>query len=134
MKGASDEELLAAVAAGPGAFPEFYRRHVARVTGMGGTAVRQPWLVQAWLRAHPRMRLLYGACYSLYHPGASQTRPSSGTGWWLLAGVAGQHPAEVEQHRLLELLVGAGLRGAVRPPAPELGGVAEAAALHVVVG
>lgn len=35
MKGASDEELLAAIAAGPGAFPEFYRRHVARVTGMG---------------------------------------------------------------------------------------------------
>ena len=35
MNGLSDEELLAAVAAGPGAFPEFYRRHVARVTGMG---------------------------------------------------------------------------------------------------
>jgi DNA-directed RNA polymerase specialized sigma24 family protein len=35
MNGASDEELLAAIAAGPGAFPEFYRRHVARVTGMG---------------------------------------------------------------------------------------------------
>jgi DNA-directed RNA polymerase specialized sigma24 family protein len=35
MKGASDEELLAAIAAGPGALPEFYRRHVARVTGMG---------------------------------------------------------------------------------------------------
>jgi RNA polymerase sigma-70 factor (ECF subfamily) len=31
----SDEELLAAIAAGPGAFPEFYRRHVARVTAMG---------------------------------------------------------------------------------------------------
>jgi len=31
----SDEELLVAIAAGPGAFPEFYRRHVARVTGMG---------------------------------------------------------------------------------------------------
>ena len=35
MKGASDEELLAAIAAGPGALPEFYRRQVARVTGMG---------------------------------------------------------------------------------------------------
>jgi DNA-directed RNA polymerase specialized sigma24 family protein len=35
MKGTSDEKLLAAIAAGPGAFPEFYRRHVARVTGMG---------------------------------------------------------------------------------------------------
>jgi RNA polymerase sigma factor (sigma-70 family) len=35
MKEASDEELLAAIAAGPGAFPEFYVRHVAKVTGMG---------------------------------------------------------------------------------------------------
>ena len=31
----SDEELLAAIATGPGALPEFYRRHVARVTAMG---------------------------------------------------------------------------------------------------
>jgi RNA polymerase sigma factor (sigma-70 family) len=31
----SDEELLVKIGAGPGAFPEFYRRHVGRVTGMG---------------------------------------------------------------------------------------------------
>jgi RNA polymerase sigma factor (sigma-70 family) len=31
----SDEELLVAIARGPGAIAEFYRRHVARVTGMG---------------------------------------------------------------------------------------------------
>lgn len=31
----SDEALLVAVAAGPGALPEFYRRHVAKVIGMG---------------------------------------------------------------------------------------------------
>src|SRR5438046_1953062 len=31
----SDEELLAAIATGPGALTEFYRRHVARMTGMG---------------------------------------------------------------------------------------------------
>ena len=31
----SDEELLAAIAAGPGVLPEFYRRHVAKVTGVG---------------------------------------------------------------------------------------------------
>jgi RNA polymerase sigma-70 factor, ECF subfamily len=31
----SDEELLAAIAAGPGFLPEFYRRHVAKVTGVG---------------------------------------------------------------------------------------------------
>jgi RNA polymerase sigma-70 factor (ECF subfamily) len=31
----SDEDLLVALGAGPGALPEFYRRHVARVTGMG---------------------------------------------------------------------------------------------------
>lgn len=35
MSKPSDEELLAAIATGPGAFPEFYRRYVARVTGMG---------------------------------------------------------------------------------------------------
>jgi RNA polymerase sigma factor (sigma-70 family) len=31
----SDEELLVAIAAGPGALPEFYQRHVAKVMGMG---------------------------------------------------------------------------------------------------
>jgi len=35
MTGVSDEQLLAAIAAGPGSLPEFYRRHVAKVTGMG---------------------------------------------------------------------------------------------------
>lgn len=31
----SDEELPVAIAAGPGFLPEFYRRHVAKVTGVG---------------------------------------------------------------------------------------------------
>jgi RNA polymerase sigma-70 factor (ECF subfamily) len=31
----TDEELLAAVATGPGALPEFYRRHVGKIVGMG---------------------------------------------------------------------------------------------------
>jgi RNA polymerase sigma factor (sigma-70 family) len=31
----TDEELLTAIAAGPGALPEFYRRHVAKVVGVG---------------------------------------------------------------------------------------------------
>jgi RNA polymerase sigma factor (sigma-70 family) len=31
----SDEELMVAIAAGPGALPEFYRRHVAKVIGIG---------------------------------------------------------------------------------------------------
>ncbi len=35
MKEASDEELLTAIAAGPGALADFYLRHVAKVTGMG---------------------------------------------------------------------------------------------------
>jgi RNA polymerase sigma factor (sigma-70 family) len=35
VKEASDEELLTAVAAGPGALADFYLRHVAKVTGMG---------------------------------------------------------------------------------------------------
>ncbi len=35
MRECSDEELLVAIAAGPGALEEFYRRHVAKVFGMG---------------------------------------------------------------------------------------------------
>lgn len=35
MRDPSDEDLLAAIAAGPGALPEFYRRHVGRVTTIG---------------------------------------------------------------------------------------------------
>lgn len=31
----SDEDLVVAIGAGPGALPEFYRRHVGRVMGMG---------------------------------------------------------------------------------------------------
>jgi RNA polymerase sigma factor (sigma-70 family) len=38
----SDEELLAAIAAGPGAIAEFYRRHVARVTAMGARRFGNP--------------------------------------------------------------------------------------------
>lgn len=35
MRQATDEDLLVAVAAGPGALQEFYRRHVAKIMGMG---------------------------------------------------------------------------------------------------
>jgi len=35
MGSPTDEELLVAVGAGPGALPEFYRRHVGRVMGFG---------------------------------------------------------------------------------------------------
>jgi RNA polymerase sigma-70 factor, ECF subfamily len=35
VRDASDEELLTAIAAGPGALAAFYVRHVAKVTGMG---------------------------------------------------------------------------------------------------
>jgi hypothetical protein len=38
----SDEELLAAIAAGPGFLPEFYRRHVATVTGVGVRRFSRP--------------------------------------------------------------------------------------------
>jgi len=31
----TDEDLLAAIAAGPGVLPEFYRRHVNKIVGMG---------------------------------------------------------------------------------------------------
>src|SRR5215208_5866424 len=47
---------------------------------------------------------------------------------------AGQDVAQVELDRPLQLLVGARLGVAVVTPAPELGGVAEAPALHVVIG
>src|SRR3954471_3185910 len=46
---------------------------------------------------------------------------------------AGQHLGQVERDRPLELLVRAGARIAVRPPALELGGVPEPEPLHVVV-
>ncbi|HZN71145.1 MAG TPA: sigma-70 family RNA polymerase sigma factor [Micromonosporaceae bacterium] len=35
MQDRGDDELLVAIATGPGALPEFYRRHVAKVMGMG---------------------------------------------------------------------------------------------------
>ncbi len=35
MPEGSDEDLVLAIAAGPGALPEFYRRHVAKIVGMG---------------------------------------------------------------------------------------------------
>ncbi len=38
----SDEDLLAAIAAGPGALPEFYRRHVAKVIGIGARRFDRP--------------------------------------------------------------------------------------------
>lgn len=38
----SDEELLLAIAAGPGALPEFYRRHVAKVVGFGARRFADP--------------------------------------------------------------------------------------------
>jgi RNA polymerase sigma-70 factor (ECF subfamily) len=38
----SDEQLLAEIAAGPGGLPEFYRRHVGRVIGMGARRFGNP--------------------------------------------------------------------------------------------
>jgi RNA polymerase sigma-70 factor (ECF subfamily) len=38
----SDEELVAAIASGPGALPDFYRRHVGRITGMGVRRFNNP--------------------------------------------------------------------------------------------
>jgi RNA polymerase sigma factor (sigma-70 family) len=38
----TDEELLAAIAAGPGALPEFYRRHVGRIVAAGARRYREP--------------------------------------------------------------------------------------------
>jgi RNA polymerase sigma factor (sigma-70 family) len=38
----TDEELLAAIAAGPGALPEFYRRHAGRVVAAGARRFREP--------------------------------------------------------------------------------------------
>jgi RNA polymerase sigma factor (sigma-70 family) len=38
----TDEELLAAIARGPGALPEFYRRHVGKITGVGARRFVNP--------------------------------------------------------------------------------------------
>src|SRR4029450_3705948 len=64
--------------------------------------------------AAPLARGLLGACHA--------------------AGLPREDLLKLELDRPLELLVGAGLGGAVRPPAAELRGVSEAAALPVVVG
>jgi RNA polymerase sigma-70 factor (ECF subfamily) len=42
MQDRSDEELLVAIATGPGALPEFYGRHVAKVMGMGTRRFADP--------------------------------------------------------------------------------------------
>ncbi len=38
----TDEELVAAIAAGPGGLPEFYRRHVGQVMAAGARRFREP--------------------------------------------------------------------------------------------
>ncbi len=38
----TDEELVVAIAAGPGALPEFYRRHVGRIMAAGAKRFREP--------------------------------------------------------------------------------------------
>lgn len=38
----TDEELVAAIARGPGALPEFYRRHIGKITGMGARRFANP--------------------------------------------------------------------------------------------
>jgi RNA polymerase sigma-70 factor, ECF subfamily len=38
----SDEHLLMAIAAGPGALPEFFRRHVAEIVGVGSRRFDEP--------------------------------------------------------------------------------------------
>jgi hypothetical protein len=38
----TDEDLLVAIAAGPGALPEFYRRHVAKIVGVGSRRFDEP--------------------------------------------------------------------------------------------
>jgi hypothetical protein len=42
MTDGSDEDLLAAIGVDPGALPAFYRRHIAKVTGMGVRRFDQP--------------------------------------------------------------------------------------------
>lgn len=42
MDDRSDEDLLVAIAAGPGALPEFYARHVAKIVGAGSRRFNDP--------------------------------------------------------------------------------------------
>ncbi len=42
MDNRTDEDLLVAIAAGPGALPEFYQRHVAKIIGVGTRRFHDP--------------------------------------------------------------------------------------------
>ena len=75
----SDEDLLLAIAAGPGALPEFYRRHVARIVGFGARRFAQPEDVADFV-ADVFVEVLAGA---------HRFDPQRGTGVGWLYGLAG---------------------------------------------
>src|SRR5919198_913253 len=82
--------------------------------------------------AGPRSPPCWSPCWSAAAPLCSPCLPAVRAPNLALA--AAQHVRQVEGGGPLQLLVAAGARVAVGPPAAELGGVPEAAALHVVVG
>jgi hypothetical protein len=68
----SDEELLVAIAAGPGFLPEFYRRHVAKVTGVG---------VRRFSTAEDVADFVANVFLEVLRSAGSDGRPTPSTAW-----------------------------------------------------
>lgn len=86
----TDEELVAAVARGPGALAEFYQRHVGRVTGMGVRRFADPEDVADFV-AEVFVEVMRSA--SGYDPRRGKALP------WLY-GLAGNVAADMHRRRL----------------------------------
>jgi RNA polymerase sigma-70 factor (ECF subfamily) len=97
----TDEQLLAAIAAGPGALPEFYRRHVAKVVGMG---------VRRFSRAEDVADFTADVFVEVM-TSASSFDPARGRALPWLYGVAGHVAARMHRQQARERSVTARLAG-----------------------
>ena len=88
----TDEELVVAIAAGPGALPEFYRRHVGRIVAAGSKRFREPENV-ADFTAAVFLRVLESA---------SRFDPQRGNAVPWLYGIA-NHVASEERRRRFQV-------------------------------
>jgi hypothetical protein len=96
----SDEHLLMAIAAGPGALPEFFRRHVAEIVGVGSRRFDEPEEVADFVGVsgghgvglHRDRRPTHGRVEELANPRAVATGPTKGT------ASAGRDPPESAFH------------------------------------
>lgn len=85
----SDEDLLAAIADGPGSLPEFYWRHVAKVTGVGVRRFSTPEDVADFV-ANVFLEVMQSA-------GGYDPRRGSAVAW--LYGLAGNVAAGMRRQR-----------------------------------